>query len=356
MLTRLKARGFRNLEPLTWAIPPGRHLLLGGNGAGKTSVLEAVYILATTRSFRAPRLSVCVGHGGEAFALEAEVEDERRWRLEVSWSRGAGLTRAVDGGATSVADHLGVLPVVAWTAEEGEVVTGEPKLRRRFLDRGVVGARPGALTLLSRYRQTLDQKRELLSSGSAAGALVPWNELLADAAADLIRARASYADRLAERFREVAGETDLDFPEIELRYRPSPRDGREGAPAIRASLERMVEKERSAGFALVGPQRDDLEILWGGQPVRTVASAGERKALSLLLSAAQGRVLEEAGRSPVHLLDDMDAELAPVTLDHLWRCFAGVRQLVASSNRAAVWEGRELEGVWTVADGIVSGG
>lgn len=356
MLTLLEARGFRNLEPLSWAVTPGRHLLLGSNGAGKTSILEAIYVLATTRSFRAPRLSVCVAHEEQAFGLEAEVEDKRRWRLGVSWGRGDGLTRVVDGSAMSLMEHLEVLPVVAWTAEEGEVVTGEPEHRRRFMDRGVVGSRPAALSVLSRYRQTLDQKRELLSSGSGPGPLEPWNELLADAAAQLIAARARYVSRLEERFRQVAAEAELGFPEIELRYRPSPERGEDGASAIREVLERMLDRERAAGFSLVGPQRDDLEILWGGQPVRAVASAGERKALSLLLSAAHGRVLGSIGREPLHLLDDLDAELAPTVLERVWRCFGGVRQLIATSNRAAVWENHEPDRVWTVGGGRLDKG
>lgn len=354
VLTQLKTRGFRNLEPLTWRVPPGRHLLLGSNGAGKTSVLEAIYTLATTRSFRAPRVSVCVRHGEEAFALEAEVEEERRWRLEVAWSRGDGLVRAVDGSPSTLAGHLGVLPVVAWTADEGEVVTGEPALRRRFLDRGVVGTRPGALAALSRYRQTLDQKRELLSSGAPLGPVAPWNELLAEAAAELIAARAHYVARLSEHLRQVVVEADLGLPEIGLRYRPSPKRGEAGVSAIREVLDRVAARERAVGFALVGPQRDDLEILWGGQPVRSVASAGERKATSLLLSAAHGRVLEAAGRRPLYLLDDVDAELAPDTLEGVWRCFSRVGQMVATSNRSAVWETREVDRVWTVANGRLS--
>ncbi|MGH9363537.1 MAG: DNA replication/repair protein RecF, partial [Thermoanaerobaculia bacterium] len=74
MLVQLAARGFRNLEPLAWEPAPGSHLLLGGNGAGKTSLLEAAYALATTRSFRTPRLADCVRHGETAFHLAGEVE------------------------------------------------------------------------------------------------------------------------------------------------------------------------------------------------------------------------------------------------------------------------------------------
>lgn len=359
MLTRLQARHFRNLDPLDWRPGPGRHLLLGDNGAGKTCLLEAVYVLATTRSFRAPRLAVCLQHEGVAFRLDGEVEEERRWQLGVGWSREQGLDRTVDGTAGPLSEHLAVLPVVAWTAEEGEVVTGEPARRRRFLDRGVVGTRPAAIEALSRYRQSLDQKRELLTSPPAgtpiSRALAPWNDLLAQAASEVIAARQLYVERLSEAFREVVAESEPALPPIELCYRPSPRRGSEGADAIRGVLERIAERETAAGFALVGPQRDDLEILWDGRPVRAVASAGERKMLSVLLSAAHGRVLEAAGRKPLYLLDDLDAELAPGALARLWRGFGGGRQVVATSSRAAIWNDLETDRRWHLRKGCLEG-
>ena len=121
MLALLEARRFRNLEPLSWSPGAGRHLLLGGNGAGKTSLLEAVYTVATTRSFRTPRLAECVRHGEDGFHLTAEVETPVRTRLEVSWDA-AGLARAVNGARGDLAEHLEPLPVVAWHAGEAEVL------------------------------------------------------------------------------------------------------------------------------------------------------------------------------------------------------------------------------------------
>lgn len=346
--------------PLDWRPGPGSHLLLGDNGAGKSSLLEAVYVLATTRSFRAPRLAQCVQHGESVLRLLGEVEDQRRWLLDVAWSREAGLARSVDGGSASLAEHLAVLPMVAWTSVEGEVVTGEPSLRRRFLDRGVVGTRPVALEALSRYRQALDQKRELLSavssdespSRSSSASLAPWNDLLADAAATVLEARNRYVERLSRAFDEVRSQAEIEIPEVVLRYRPSPKRGLEGREVIRDVLERVQNRERTVGFALVGPQRDELEILWGGHPVPAVASAGERKILSLLLSAAHGRVLEAAGREPLYLLDDLDAELAPGALARVWRCFASARQVFVTSNRPAVWEGLSMGATWHLAGGV----
>jgi DNA replication and repair protein RecF len=348
LLSIFAASHFRNLEPLKWGPGPGSHLLLGGNGAGKTSVLEAVYVVATTRSFRTARLEDCLRHGAPSFNLEAEAETDRRSTLEVRWVEGKRV-RLLNGKTSSLAEHLGTLPVVAWTWAEGEVLVGAPKARRRFMDRGVVGSRATSLEVLNRYREALVHKRQLLLQGGEG--LEVWNHLLATAAAELIRLRHAYVDRLRETLGTVVQESGLSFPPIEARYRPSPSNGLEGADAILENLERVRERERRRQLPLVGPHRDELEILWGGHDIRRVASAGERKALSLLLLAAHGRALEAVGTRPVYLLDDADAELSPQTHAAVWNVFRGVEQVIATSNRPQVWLTLEVGKAWEMDKG-----
>jgi DNA replication and repair protein RecF len=414
VLSHFTARGFRNLQPLDLAPSPGSHLLLGGNGAGKTSLLEAIYVLATTRSFRAAQVVDCVAHGATELALWGEVETDRRAALAVSVRDGV-RQRSVNGKPTSLADHLAVLPVVAWAAVETGVLVGAPGARRRFMDRGVVATRPAALETLGRYREALRQKRELLARDGAG--IEIWNELLAATAAEVIRLRAAYVDALRIELAAVLAEvgevreitaaavtaastpppsavpdaTELLFgsnvtgktsiagvagalapptsqpggppglrlADIELRYQPSPPQGLEGAAAIAAVLDKAIERERRRQQPLLGPQRDELEILWGGHELRRVASAGERKALSLLLLAAHGRVVEAAGRRPVYLLDDADAELSPTSVAAVWSVFAKRvaatgGQLFASSNRPQVWLTLDVDTLWQMEKGALS--
>lgn len=358
MISQLLTGDFRNLDPLDWWPGRGSHLLLGGNGAGKTSLLEAIYVVATTRSFRAAQLADCTRHGSSSFRVHAEVETGRRSSLEVVWIEGR-RERTLNGKVGPLAEHLAALPVVAWTSAEAEVLVGAPKARRRFLDRGIVASRPAALELLGRYREALRQKRELLLQGGSG--IEIWNELLAALAAEVIRLRHKYMETLKDTLLAVLGESGLPFPPVELRYRPSPASGLDGAESIAKSLDATVEKERRRQLPLLGPHRDELEILWGGYDIRRVASAGERKALSLLLLAAHGRTVEAADRSPVYLLDDADAELAPPTHAAVWKVFqAGSspgdpsRQLFATSNRPQVWLTLEVGKVWEMERGRLS--
>lgn len=349
MFSELRLRAFRNLEDLSWAPVPGAQLLLGGNGAGKTSLLEAAYVLATTRSFRTAHIAECTRHGEKAFHLAGEIRGEARIHLEVAWANGE-RSRSLNGSSSSLAEHLAVQPVVAWTARDAETLTGPPALRRKLLDRGVVGRRPSALEVISTYRRILAQKRQALARRDRG--LGSWNELLARAAVELGRLRADYARDLEARLVAVLEESGLPIPAVRLRYRPSLAAAR--PEEALAQLEQIASQEIERGRPLLGPHRDDLGLRWGGQPLRRVASAGERKALGLALTAAHGRSLTAAGRRPVYVLDDADTELASDTLRSLWKVFQGQGQLFASSNRPEVWKGIPFEGIWRLEGGLLT--
>ena len=298
-------------------------------------LLEAIYLLATTRSFRTAQLTDCAHHTSREFHLEGEIEGDQRIHLEMGLSS-TGRYRSLNGSMTSLVDHLRALPVVAWTEEERGVVSGPPDKRRRFVDQGIVGTRPAALETLARFRRTLFQKRRLLTSGSGQG-LGSWNELLASSAAELMGLRRGYLQQLSAAIEEVLASTDLDLPEIRLEYRPSIQVEGDEPAEVRLELERAEANERREGRPLVGPQRDEVRIFWGSHGVRQVGSAGERKVLGLLLTAARGRVLELAERSPVYLLDDADSELDRSRLTSVWQAFEGADQVFVSSSRPDVW-------------------
>ena len=336
MIERFSCRDFRNLEPLDWRPAPGRQVVVGANGAGKTSLLEALYLLATSRSFRGARPAECCRRGAAGFFLEAEITGERRAGLGVGWSPESGLERRLNGKEASLAQHLAAQPVVAWTAADVDLLDGPPLGRRRLLDQGVVAERPGALEVLARYRQALEQKRRLLAEGLTG--LRPWNELLAAAAAELVALRRRQARRLGEALTVVLEAGGLDLGGVELRYLPSLDPGEGGAEAILARLEEARDGERRQRRPLLGPQRDDLEVLWQGRGLRRAASAGEKKLLGLALTAARGRLLGGAGRQPVFLLDDADGDLDRRRLEAAWGLFGEASQLVATSHRPEAWE------------------
>jgi DNA replication and repair protein RecF len=323
---------------------------LGGNGAGKTSLLEAIYLAATTKSFRTSDLGVCARHDEPGFHVALEAGPSGRDRLELGWQRGARI-RLVNGSETPIGEHVAVQPVVLWTAAEEDPLAGVPALARRLVDRGLVSTRPGALAALGRYRHVLAQKRSLLATGGDAASLASWNELLAEAAAEIIALRAAYVTALDAALARVRERTPLELPPLALEYAPSP--GSADRAEILAALEATAARERARARPLVGPHRDTVRFRWRERAVVDVASAGERKALGLLLAAAQGTLVETTGKAPLYLLDDADAELDRERLAGVWQAFGPVAQLLATSSRPEVWEGLETAHRWRVAEGRV---
>jgi len=313
--------------------------LLGANGAGKTSLLEAIYLAATTRSFRAAQLATCTRRGADGFWVAVEVGREPTRRLAVGLGEG-GRHRSLDQKRTPLAEHLAVLPTLAWTTAEAELVAGAPAARRRFLDRGLVHLRPALLADLGRYERALAEKRALLARGGR-GDLAPWNELLARHGAALAAGRAQLVAALARELEAAAGEVTPALPPLSLAYRPSPAEAIEGEEALRDALARAQAEERRRGRPTLGPHRDELEIGWAGAPAREVASAGERKALGLLLQIALARRLAGSGRQPLLLVDDADAELDRARLAGLLPLYDGFAQVILTSNRPEIWPPRD---------------
>lgn len=355
MLQRLTLRDFRNFSQLTFEPGPGARLLLGPNGAGKTTVLEAVYLLSTTRSFRTAQLGDCCRHGAAGFHLGGDAGDTGRAHLEVGWARGGARHRRLDGRESALAEHLAVQPVLAWTAAESALLAGPPAVRRRFLDRALIAWRPASFATLARYGKALAAKRALLAAGERLG-LDAWNELLAREGAALAAGRSELVEALRQELTPLIAEAGFADFGLAVTYRPNPESALEGETALHAALVDATEREIRRGLPLLGPHRDEIEIRMEEHEARRVASAGERKALGLLLLAAQARLLARRGRRPLLLLDDADTELDAARLAAVWRPLAASEQILATSNRPEVWASLALSGSYRVEAGTVIAG
>ena len=265
------------------------------------------------------------GTGGEAgFVARAEVTGPPLADLAVSWGA-AGLVRTLDGKAVPLAAYLGVLPVVIWTDREDEILAGVPERRRRMIDAGLVAERPDRVALLAAPpARARAQARAAAPAPARSRGLEPAARRVGIGAPARPRrlgggARKRGCTASSPRARRP-------FPAIELRYEPSPAGGPDGAETLFESLAAVADDELRLGRPCIGPHLDRLSIVWGadrdrgesGPDVSRVASAGERKALGLLLVAAQAELLEAAGRPPTVLVDDVDAELDLGALEAVW--------------------------------------
>src|SRR2546426_5880431 len=159
---QLRLRDFRNYAALDVSFGPGTHLFLGKNAQGKTNILEAIYLLATLRSFRGVGGAQMVRHGQKGYFVGAEVVGQGKHEIKMYWSateRKLGL----DGRAVrKLTDYLGVLRAVVFCTEDLQLVKGTARMRRRFLDLLLAQTHPAYLPLLQRYTQALRSRNALL--------------------------------------------------------------------------------------------------------------------------------------------------------------------------------------------------
>lgn len=356
LIHSLRSRQFRNLEDSSVDFGAGWSLVVGDNGAGKTSLLEALYLAATSKSFLSHKLIDCCRRGTDSFMAEIETEHEARARLRLAWSRDDGVRRSVNDSSSELLPYLEVQPILAYTARDAGLLDGAPAARRRFLDSNLVNHRPPTIRLLARVRALVEAKRAALAQGQPIG---PWNELLVPEVLDLQTRRQQLIEDLERRTQTMLEELGLGERKPRLEYLPSRPgddwDGEDAEAALLAELNRRREDERDCGYPLWGPQRDDWRWSWAadGVEVKRRASRGEKKVLTIALFAACARLLVESGRQVTLLIDDLDAELDRRRRRQLCSQVAGLPQVVATSSRPDDWTEDVFGVTHAVADGRV---
>lgn len=312
ILSRITARNFRNLADVPIEFHPATNLVVGRNGQGKTNLLEAIYFLATTKSFRTPRLASVVRFGENNVYVAGSLK-----RLEVEKTISVGVEIGeqrrrmllVNEERVSLPHYVSEMSVFAFSAARLEIIRGSPEERRRFLDRGIASVEPGYLDALNRYARILKQRNALLQSGTAtAAALDAWDAEFAAAGRTIQLTRGAYAELLAQRFDRIVAEHGYHLRTLRIDYRPSSVE----------DLRSLRREELRARASLSGPQRDNLEFSIDSRLAAEMASAGEQKMIVLFLKFAKLELFREKFDEPaIFLLDDIDAELDLEILDKL---------------------------------------
>jgi DNA replication and repair protein RecF len=341
LLEFLEVHQFRNLGgKVYWA--DGLNVLVGDNGQGKTNWLEAIYLLATTKSFRTQRPQEAVRFGESLSVVRGRVRrtSEVQRDLQVA-VQGNTKTLTVNEKRVSITSYLGQLHVVAFTADELEVVRGGPDARRRFLDRGVIPLRHAYVQTLTDYQRVVRQKNRLLQDLSesetpqarAQELLAPWNEQLVALSVSIHEARNEYAERLREHLqRRLFGQEEITIRYVSALEGKGDLGDYEGL--IRERLRLRVQAEIAAGYSLIGPHRDDLEILFDGRDIRTFGSSGQQRSALILLDLAAIAVYYSAHREyPLFLLDDVDAELDKRRIGDLLEYLEGRTQTFITTSK-----------------------
>jgi DNA replication and repair protein RecF len=376
-LAHLRLRDFRNYTRLDADFAPGFHLLLGDNAQGKTNILEAIYLMATLRSFRGvggaqmirhgqkgyfvggtvvggavPSISLASPKGGEGRGEEAEIsqiqnpspqhaevpcahEPGRDALPRVQADRQVGPTigretkilashserevkiywsarerkLALDGQPVKrLGDYLGVLRAVVFCTEDLQLVKGAARARRRFLDLLLAQTQPAYLPLLQRYMRAVRARNALLKhsrpGGTDEATLDSFSRELVELGGQLIRMRTELAPKFSPLARLAYRRISNDAEELRIEYQPSVKKD------FAVELAQSRNRERTYRSTLVGPHRDDLQLLLNEKSAAQFGSEGQKRTLAIALKMAQAEYLAGIhGSAPVLLIDDVMGEL-----------------------------------------------
>ncbi len=310
-VTRLGLRDFRNIADLEIAPAPRFNVIAGDNGQGKTSLLEALYCVATSRSFRTEKLKELRREGCAFARVDVELAEAGHLRTQrVTVSDKGRAVLADDQKPESLSAYATATPVVVFHPGDLELTMGAAKARRDLIDRVALFGDPAVADDRRRYRVALRERQKVLElRGEGAPELDAYEQLAARHGAALVRSRASAATLLAAdagpAFRRLAA-VDLAFG---MQYR-SGGDLDEGR--AREALRERRGTDRRRRIATFGPHRDDLELSLEGRAARKHASQGQHRILSLTLKIAELLAIRRAkGTNPILLLDDVSSELDP---------------------------------------------
>ena len=370
-LQQLSLTDFRSYAQVELSFDPGVTVLVGSNGIGKTNLMEAIGYLATLSSHRVSSDAPLLRFGTERAMIRAKLvrgEQSTMLELEINSSR-ANRARINRSNPVRARDILGICQTVLFAPEDLALVKGDPSSRRRFLDELLVSLIPRHAATRSDYDRVLKQRNALLKSARAGkftsgheATLDVWDQHMARAGAELLHARLELVERLRPHLNSAYAQLTDGSKEAGAIYRSTLQGALEDDGAVpgtastqgdgpaedlrQLSVDELTEryvqafalsrrKELERGISLVGPHRDELELILGTAPAKGYASHGETWSMCLSLRLASYYVmLDDArtgGSAPILILDDVFAELDVQRRRKLAAIVSGAEQVLVTA-------------------------
>lgn len=319
ILSKFGISDFRNIQQLSLNPHPHLNLITGNNGAGKSSILEAIQCLSTGHSFRTRKARELISKNAQSFTLTAQFTDPSNSR-----EHRTGLLRNRDGSVElrldfeevkSIAEVTRMLPIKSLTPDSHQLIQEGPEERRQFLDWGVFHMEHGFLDVWRQFKRSLSQRNQLLRENQSLTEIQTWNGLFAESAEKLNDFRQQYVEQLSVALQIRLADTNARF-HVELGYRPGWSDD-SSLPEI---LIRNLDHHRRMKTTTDGPHRAEMIMICDGMPAKQMLSRGQQKVLVYLLHLSQLDLLaKQQARQAIVLCDDLTSELDPENATELIR-------------------------------------
>lgn len=304
-LAQIKLRDFRNYARLDAAFSPGFHVLLGDNAQGKTNILEAIYLMATLRSFRGVGGAQMVRHGQKGYFVGGKAVGQGSHEIKIYWSSTERKLSLDNQAVRKLTDYLGVLRVVVFCSEDLQLVKGPGRSRRRFVDLLLTQTHPTYLPTLQRYTRALRSRNAILKQRQPdEAALDSFSRELVRLGDELTRLRHDLLPKLSPLARLAYRRISNDAEELRLEYQPSVKKD------FTVELAQSRRRERAVRSTLIGPHRDDFSLFLNDRSAAQFGSEGQKRTLAIALKMAQAEYLTGIhGSPPILLIDDVMGEL-----------------------------------------------
>ncbi|PAV28498.1 DNA replication/repair protein RecF [Virgibacillus profundi] len=342
-IQQLQLKNYRNYQNMEISFDDKVNVIIGENAQGKTNLMEAIYVLAFTKSHRTPREKELIQWEKEYAKIEGMITKRKQsFPLEIiisSKGKKAKLNRLEQ---KRLSDYIGALNVVMFAPEDLTLVKGPPQIRRRFIDMELGQIQPRYIYHLGQYQKVLKQRNHLLKlmqrgKTSDKTMLQVLTDQLVEHAATLLERRFVFLDLLRKWAGPIHHQISRNLETLEIRYSPtievSEEANKEKIETIYLNkFQEIREKEIDRGTTLIGPHRDDLIFHVNNKDVQTYGSQGQQRTTALSVKLAEiDLIFNEVGEYPILLLDDVLSELDDFRQSHLLNTIQGKVQTFVST-------------------------
>lgn len=320
VIKKLKAENFRNIKSCDIDFYPGVNILYGDNAQGKTNAVEAMYIFARGKSFRASEDKELVKFGEDGFRIYVEYEDKKGLNtLEYAFF-GRERRRKKNGyKIEKIKEMIGNFKAVLFYPDDLSLVKDSPEERRAFLNVAISQCYDSYVNYYYSYKKALENRNCLLKFASKGmfvdeNELISWSHYMAEYASQIYLMRREYVEKLKFYSKKIMNEISDGKEELDISYKSDIKCNLSDIKEIKEEYKRVftseIEREKAVGSSLFGVHRDDLLININGNSARLFASQGQQRSIVLALKLGEGEVNKDiCGEYPVFLFDDVLSEL-----------------------------------------------
>lgn len=307
-LNRLEITHVRNLNDIKLNCATRYNIVYGENGSGKTSILEAVHLLALGRSFRSHLKTRFINHQADSLLIFAQIYTSDNALLSAGiqkFANGQTQLRLNQQHIDSIAELAKLLPIQLLTPDSYELLTAASKVRRQFMDWGVFHVEPQFYNIWLKTERILKQRNTALKHQATREEIVSWDSEFSSLASQLDKMRIDYLNQLLPIIHEFSS-LFPDFPTITIDY----SSGWKNTASLSEQLTQTLPRDLLYGYTQIGPQRANLHIKAENKPAQDFLSRGQQKILVFILRLAQAELLKrQQNKTCVYLIDDLASEL-----------------------------------------------